>query len=291
MRNLDVTTLRSFVAVSDHGGVTRAAGALNLTQSAVSMQLKRLEEVLGITLLDRSNRKIGLTGPGEQLLGYARRMLELNDEIVSRLTDQIWEGEVILGVPHDIVYPVIPKVLKQFNTAYPRVKVRLISSHTLGLIEAFGRGEIDLILTTESKLGPGGETLMNVPLRWFGAPGGTAWKQRPLPIGFCRRCLFRPSVIKKLDQEGLDWDLVVDAESDRTIEATVSADLALTAILEGHAPPFMEMIPRGAGLPDLGSQKINIYGGCIPKNELVSKLAEMVHQGFCVASPMVVNQS
>ncbi len=97
MRNLDVTTLRSFVAVADHGGVTRAAGFLHLTQSAVSMQLKRLEELLGLELLDRSGRTIALTASGEQLLAYARRMVALNDEVMSKLTDQAFEGEVVLG--------------------------------------------------------------------------------------------------------------------------------------------------------------------------------------------------
>ncbi len=290
MRNLDITTLRSFLAVSEHGGVTRAAGALNLTQSAVSMQLKRLEDMLGLELMDRSNRKIGLTGAGEQLLGYARRMIALNDEVVGRLTDQIWEGEVTLGVPHDIVYPVIPRVLQQFNAAYPRVKVQLISSYTAGLTEAFGRGEIDLILTTEAKLGPGGKTLAEVPLRWFGAPDGIAWKQRPLRLAFCRHCMFRPGVVAKLNQTEMEWELAVDSESDRTIEATVSADLAVTAVLEGHAPPHMEMISHGAGLPELGQQKINIYGARTPKNELVSKLADMVQLGFCGASLQAVSR-
>ena len=91
MRNLDVTTLRSFVAVAESGGVTRAAGFLHLTQSAVSMQLKRLEELLGLELLDRSGRTIALTASGEQLLVYARRMVALIDEVITRLTDQDYE--------------------------------------------------------------------------------------------------------------------------------------------------------------------------------------------------------
>lgn len=99
MRNLDITTLRSFVAVADAGGVTRAAGYLNLTQSAVSMQLKRLEDLLGIALLDRSRRGVTLTAAGDQLLSYARKMVAMNDDVVARLTDQAFEGEVTLGVP------------------------------------------------------------------------------------------------------------------------------------------------------------------------------------------------
>src|SRR6056297_1848512 len=100
-RNLDLTALRSFVAVADMGGVTKAAGLLNLTQSAVSMQLKRLEESLGVALLDRSSRTIGVTAEGEQLLAYGRRMIAMNDEVFSQITDQAYEGVLVLGVPHD----------------------------------------------------------------------------------------------------------------------------------------------------------------------------------------------
>ena len=98
-RSLDLTALRSFVAVADTGGVTRASSFLHLTQSAVSMQVKRLEDALGLRLLERAGRGVVLTAAGEQLLGYARRMVSLNDEAFSRLTHQDFQGEVGLGVP------------------------------------------------------------------------------------------------------------------------------------------------------------------------------------------------
>ena len=129
-RNLDLTSLRSFVTIADVGGVTRAAGVLNLTQSAVSMQIKRLEDMLGATVLDRSARTVALTPVGEQLLSYARRMVALNDEVYGLLTLPQFEGEVVLGVPHDIVYPAIPQVLQLFAREFPKVKVRLLSSFT-----------------------------------------------------------------------------------------------------------------------------------------------------------------
>ena len=187
-RNLDMTALRSFVAVAESGGVTKAAYFLNLTQSAVSMQLKRLEEGLDLGLFDRSGRTIGLTTAGEQLLGYAKRMLSLNDEIFGRLTAQHYEGEVVLGVPYDIVYPAIPQVLQRMSVAYPRVKVRLISSFTNILRDTFARGEAEIILTTEDTVAAGGETLAVRPLIWVGAPGGQAWKQRPLQLAHERDC-------------------------------------------------------------------------------------------------------
>ena len=121
LRNLDLTALRSFTAVADAGGVTKAAAQLNLTQSAVSMQLKRLEESLGLPLLDRSARTIALTAQGEQLLGYARRLLALNDEAWGRLTHPAFEGAIDVGAPHDIIYPQVPRVLQRFVAEYPRV--------------------------------------------------------------------------------------------------------------------------------------------------------------------------
>ncbi|MEM8579293.1 MAG: LysR family transcriptional regulator [Pseudomonadota bacterium] len=280
MRNLDMTTLRSFVAVADEGGVTRAAGILHLTQSAVSMQLKRLEELLGTELLDRSGRTIALTASGEQLLVFARRIVTLNDEAVVRLTDQAFEGQITLGVPHDIVYPAIPRVLRQFNATYPRVQVQLVSSYTLMLKQEFARGTCDMILTTETGAHAGAETLCIKPLRWIGAPDGVAWRQRPLKLAFGRQCTFRPRVVERLDDAGIPWDVIVETESDRTIEATVSADLAVHTMIEGTEPPHLRRIDHGGALPDLPEQMINLYGGRGGAGEVHRALAEMLRRAY-----------
>ena len=285
MRNLDVTTLRSFVAVAQSGGVTRAAGFLNLTQSAVSMQLKRLEELLGVDLLDRAGRSIALTPAGEQFLAYAKRMVELNDEAFSRLTDQQYEGEIVLGVPADIVYPVIPYVLKRFNAEFPRMKVQLVASNTRALKAQFARGEVDLILATEQGPGEGGETLATIPLRWVGAPDGSAFRHSPIRLAFGRSCKFRPIAQEVLNSAGLVWEMAVETDSDRTIEATISADLAISAMLEGCVPPQLEPIGPGAGLPDLGHQQINMYGAGDVTGVVNSQLAEMVRQGYAAMLP------
>lgn len=279
-RNLDLTALRSFVAVADSGGVTRAAGFLNLTQSAVSMQLKRLEQALGQQLLDRSARKIALTASGEQLLSYARRMLALNDEAYSRLTADEYEGEIVLGVPHDIVYPAIPKVLQQFNADFPRMKVHLVSSYTRSLREDFARGEVDMILTTEDSCDAGGETLISLPLIWAGAPGGVAWKSRPLRLAFEHRCGFRPGAIAALDRAGIPWEMAVESDSSRTIEASVSADLAVHTVLEGMEPPHEAQIPHGGALPELETFRINLYVSDISGDPAQAHLVGLLRQGF-----------
>jgi DNA-binding transcriptional LysR family regulator len=281
-RNLDMTTLRSFVAVAENGGVTRAAGILNLTQSAVSMQLKRLEESLGQVLLDRSARQIGLTAQGEQLLGYGRRILALNDEVYNRLAHQSFEGEITLGVPSDIVYPHIPNVLKRFAAEYPRVKVQLISSYTNRLKRQFGRGECDLILTTEEGRTDAAETLATLPLIWIGSKGGAAWKTRPLRLAFEYACLFRTGVQAALDNAGIPWEMAVESDSTRTVEASVTADLAVHACVDGTLPNHLTVIDHGGALPELGKIHINMYMADANQTPLAVELAAMVRQAYQV---------
>jgi len=283
VRNLDLTILRSFVTVVETGGVTQAAGILNLTQSAVSMQLKRLEELLAVEVLQRAGRKLVITPAGEQLLGFAKRMVELNDEVFLRMTDRTHVGAIALGVPTDIVFPHIPNVLKRFNAEFPQVKVQLISSFTAALKDQFRKGEIDIILTTEQGLDAGGETLKEAALRWIGAPQGKAWQQRPLPFASCQSCNFRSVGFAALDQAGIAWTDVVTSESEIAAEASASADLAVLTRLEGHHPPHLELIEPNGQLPDLGTSLVNIYGP-VQKTEFAQRLKEIIRVSFAGVS-------
>lgn len=285
-RNLDLTALRAFVTVAETGGVTRAAGLLNLTQSAVSMQLKRLEESLGQPLLDRAGRSIRVTAQGEQVLGFGRRMLALNDELWGLMRDDAFEGELRLGVPSDIVYPHVPGILQRFAADYPRVRVELISSFTRKLKEQFALGEVDVILTTEQGLDPGGETLTVLPLTWVGAPGGSAWRHRPLRLAFETQCIFRALVQKQLDAADIPWDMVVNSDSTRTVDATVSADLAVHANIAGNSSPYLERIDHGGALPDLTDIMINMYTASRPEQPLAEKLASFVRDAYCCSNLM-----
>lgn len=279
-RNLDLVALRAFVAVADAGGVTRAAGFLNLTQSAVSMQIKRLEQAMSVDLLDRAGRQVGLTPAGEVLLGYARKMLALNDEALARLTRDPHEGEIVLGVPHDVVYPVIPQVLQHFARSFPRMRVTLLSSFTRVLQAQFGRGECDIILTTEDQVEPGGETLAELRLVWVGAPAGIAWKQRPLRLAYEHNCIFRQGVQAALDTAGIQWEMAVESDSTRTIEASVSADLAVHTVLAGSEPPYVERISHGGTLPELTRMKVNLYVADPVHSPAVLELAALIRRAY-----------
>jgi DNA-binding transcriptional LysR family regulator len=280
MRNLDLTALRSFVTVADSGGVTRAAGLLHLTQSAVSMQIKRLEESLNIALLARDGRGVRLTAEGERLLGHARRMLAINDEIMAQLTGEAFEGELVFGVPHDIVYPHVPAILQRFAAAWPRIKVNLVSSFTAKLKEAMQRGEIDIILTTEKGREEGGETLDKVPLVWVGAIGGEAWKHRPMKLAFETLCGFRSTAQDALDRAQIAWDMAVSSDNTRTVEASISADLAVHACLAGTTSPYIEMLNHGGALPQLPQYNINMYIAHGRAQAQAERLADMVRAAY-----------
>lgn len=272
---LDLTALRSFVAIAETGGVTRAAQRLNLTQSAVSMQLKRLETALGQALFERERKSMSLTPHGEQLLSYARRMLDLNDEVWARMTEHAFEGELVLGVPHDIVYPHVPDVLRRFTREYPRVRIALHSSYTPALKEQFARGEADVILTTETKPDPGAEVLEESELVWIGAPGGTAWRQRPLPLAFETGCIFRPWVQRALDDAGIPWTMAVDSFSIRTVDASISADIAVHAAIGFTVSRRYEFIDHGGALPELPPIRVAMYIGDGP---LAAKLGDVLRE-------------
>lgn len=286
-RNLDLTALRSFVTVADTGGVTRAAGILNLTQSAVSMQLKRLEDALDVPLLDRSGRGIALTSAGEQLAGYGRRMLALNDEVFGKLTADEYEGEVRLGVPHDIIYPNVPRILKTFSAAFPRMKVHLVSAPSRSLKDMFARGACDVILTTEDAPDAGGDVLVELPLQWIGAIDGTAWRKTPVPIAFCSNCAFRGPTIQCLEAAGLDWQMVVDSELENAVEAAISADLAIHAAIKGGMPPQTEVIDHGGLLPPLGTSKIILYRQGAD-SRVLDALGNIVRQAFGLREHLAV---
>lgn len=279
-RSLDLTSLRSFVAIVDAGGVTRAASLLNLTQSAVSMQIKRLEEGLGLGLFARAARKLSLTPEGEQLLGYARKMLALNDEALARLTADDFVGEIRLGVPHDIVYPAIPGILKRLAADYPRVRVTLESAFTLRLKEGFARGDSDLILTTEDQPGEGAERLAERELVWIGAPEGNAWQRRPLRLAFEEACIFRPRAITALDAAEIPWEMGFSGQSEHVMETTTAADLAVTARLRCGVPPGCEVIEAGNALPSLGTTKIWLYDAGIQKGEVIERLKDELRLAY-----------
>jgi len=277
LQTLDLGTLRSFVTIAETGSMTRAAERLFLTQSAISMQIKRLESSLGFSVFERSTRGMAPTSEGEQLLKFADQMLALNDEAMGRLTSPDYEGVIRFGVPGDIVYPQIPRVLKDFSRDFPRVQIQFATMGTFHLLREYEQGKHDIVLTTEETPREGGEVIVTHPLVWVGAEDGHSWKQRPLPLGFAKNCAFRAGVARALDAAGLAWFDQVNSENESAINAMLSADFCVSARLKSSSVPDSIILDAGQ-LPELPAYSIVLYYGDNPPSPVVEKLAEYLRR-------------
>ena len=281
-RNLDLAALRALVAVFDLGGVTRAAAQLNLTQSAVSMQIKRLEETLDACLMERAGRGVAITLQGEQLVGYARRLLALNDEVVVRMGPATAGGELRVGAPCDLIHLHLPQVLRDYAERRPDVRI-VVESHASGLLrERLDAGALDLIMTTDVEPGPGAETLDEAPLVWIGAPGGRAWRRRPLPLATVIGCAFSRAAIERLGHGDLDWVLAVES-SKIAVDGAVAADQAVYMMLLGTIPPGFEVIDHRGALPGLPRFGINMTVTQGPRRPIAEPLAAAVRAAYAGA--------
>ena len=259
IRNLDLATLRSLLAIEETGGVTRAANRLHLTQSAVSMQVKRLEESLSLKVLERDGRRVRLTSEGERLADAARQIMPINDQVVQRLTTPRFEGELSLGVPYDLVHPHLPHVLRRFGREYPRVSVKIATGFTVALKRGLREGRFDIVLGTEQRPSKGGVKLAEQGLIWGGAIDGRAWRQRPLPLSFCRNCIFRKPTLAALRVADIPYVEVVDTDSDDASVVAVAADFAVRTELSGVCLQGITPIDHGGELPELGVYCISSY--------------------------------
>jgi DNA-binding transcriptional LysR family regulator len=260
IRNLDTNLLRAFVAVASSGGMTSAGSVLHLTQGAVSQQIKRLEDLLGCRLFERDRRGLRLTPHGERLFGKTTRLLHLNDEIWSEMTERAIEGEVRLGVPYDLAGGLLIPVIKAYGDTFPQVEISVVCATSPKLAEAMAAGKIDLALIQEPGGSTTGECLKIERLVWVGAKGGNAYLKRPLPISMVAdTCAFRLAILTALREHGIKWRTVFENDNINVTTATVRADIAITAWLASTVPPDLDILPVDSGLPELPNFAINLY--------------------------------
>ncbi len=281
MRNIDVALLRTFIAVADHSSMTIAANALNVTQGAVSQQIRRLEDLFGGPLLDRDRRGQRLTPSGERLVGRAREMLNLNDEVWREMTAHGAAGRVRFGLPHDLAGAFIAPVLKAYTEAYPRVEMSLICASSPKLLDALSSGELD-ICVVEEPLGPtSGECLGLQRLVWVGAPAGRAYLKRPLPVSMVAdTCAFRPAVLAALHGQRMNWRTVFESGSVEATTAIVRTDLAVTVWLAATVPSDLEILGQEATLPALPPFSINLHLSNKGADLASQALARLVRERF-----------
>lgn len=257
--HVDPELLRAFVAVVENGGFSQAAERLMRGQSAVSLQIKRLEQRLGVRLLDRNPRHVALTSEGEMILDHARRLLSLNDELVARLREPELSGLVRLGAPEDFATSHLPNVLARFSRSYPKVALEVTCELTLELLEHFRAGALDLALVKREPMGHlGGIKVWREPLVWVAAGHMVAEAAGPLPLVVSPRpCVYRKRATDALDAHGRAWRIAYTCGSLTGNHAAVRAGLGLTVLPKAMVPGDLTVLnDEMSGLPALADTEI-----------------------------------
>jgi len=257
--NLDPDLLRAFVAVADQRSFTRAAAMLNRTQSAVSMQIKRLEDRVGAELFNRTKANVDLSPAGEGLLGYARQILNLNEEAIGRLAERKIEGVVRLGVMDDYGICVVPALLAGFLAGYPRIHVEMETGLTASMPARLGEA-YDLVIAMHPEGRGDGEFLCRERAVWATSASHAVERQEPLPVAlYPQGCLFRKWAMEALDAARRPWRLAFVSHSLAAVEAVAAQGLAVTVVKAGTFPPRLRPLSDQDGLPALPAADICLH--------------------------------
>jgi DNA-binding transcriptional LysR family regulator len=257
--NLEPDLLRAFVAVAEHRSFTRAAVMLSRTQSAVSMQIKRLEDRLGVELFNRTKANVDLSPAGEGLLGYARRILALNEEAVGRLAERKVDGVVRLGVMDDYGTSIVPPLLASFLAGYPRIHVEMETGLTASMPARLGEA-YDLVIAMHPEGRGEGEFLHREQAVWATSASQAVEQQDPLPMAlYPQGCLFRKWAIEALDAARRPWRLAFVSHSLAAVEAVAAHGLAVTVVKAGTFPPKLRPLSDRDGMPGLPAADICLH--------------------------------
>jgi DNA-binding transcriptional LysR family regulator len=255
---LDLDLLRTFVMVAELGSLTRAGERLLISQPTVSLQLKRLEDGLGRSLMWRSPKGVQLTGDGEIMLSYARRILALAEETLGKISEPVIQGLVRLGTPEDFATTHLSGVLARFAQSHPGVALEVTTDLTLNLIERFKDGEFDLVLIKREPMGPTeGVRVWREPLVWAGIRPEIFTSEGPLPLVVSPHpCVYRKRATAALDRAGRSWRVAYTSTSLAGAQAAVRAGLGLTVLPKEMVPPDFFIIDVAEGAPDLSDTEI-----------------------------------
>ena len=282
MMNLPTELLRTFVAIADTGNFSQAAEMVHRTQSAVSMQIKRLEELVDKQLLIRDSRHSSLTSDGLTLLGYARRILKLNDETVSLLTQPELSGWVRIGLPDDYATRFLPEILAGFSRSHPRVQVEVLCEPSTQLRQRMKRQELDLAMTTSPTPDEKNTLLLNKEsVVWATSEQHLPHEETPLPLAlFPSDCIYRNWAIEALEEAGIEYRVAYSSPSNMGLQSAVIAGLAVTATSESIIPAGMRQLRPEEGMPLLPSAYLLLHRNTATDNCVVDSLAEHIAKAF-----------
>jgi DNA-binding transcriptional LysR family regulator len=274
---IDIDQLRTFIAIVETGSFTKAAEVVHKTQSAVSMQMKRLEERLSRPIFARDGRASKLTDDGERLLDYARRIVKLNVEALAAFNDAELTGRVRLGVPDDYADRYLPEIMARFSRAYPGVELTVVCEPTVALIEQIDANEIDLAIVTDCYNARPSEAFRIERLLWVTSNRHSTHLEAPLPLALGRAsCVWRKSALNALDGLGRPYRILYTSANAGAVAAAVLSGLAVSVFPESGLRPGMRVLNPAEGFPELPACRIGLIRNPHESSALADALAEHI---------------
>lgn len=250
--DLDIDMLRCFVEVSTTGSFTKTGKNIGLTQSGVSVKIRRLEERLSATIFNRTSKSLSLTLEGEVLLEYAKRILSIHDEAVSRLTQPKASGNLRVGLIDYFLPELLPTILSKFRKQYPNIHLEVHSGFGMTLIPMFEQGELDVVVTGKDSYTGNSRTLAQEPLVWVIGNDAETTLQEPIHLVLLPApCSFRKIATEGLKDAGLQWEVLFTGTSIANIHAAVQAGMGLSILPKGAVKEGVKVAPPHLNLPDL----------------------------------------
>lgn len=277
-KNLDIDLLRSFTAVADTGSFTAAGDIVARSQSAVSVQIKRLEESIGCKVFERTSRSLALTPSGEMLLGYARRMLELNDESFRKVAEPPIAGEFRLGITEYFVPGELTHILARFAASYPEVHLEVRMGMSRDLRSALMEGDLDAALVRAVPK-ERASVLWEEPQHWVAHEDFSLRQGAVVPlVALPERCVLRDFAIESLKKTRQPWRIAFTSSSMTGVQAAVLAGLGISIMPKSSILSGMRILPCGKFFPDPGHLEIDMISALGASKEIMEALDRSIRQ-------------
>lgn len=287
---LDVDQLQTFVAIVDTGSFTKAADRVFKTQSAVSMQMRRLEERIGKQLFIKDGRGNKLSPEGERLLNFARRMIRLNNEAIAAFDDNRLEGSLRIGTPDDYADRYMPEIISRFARTHPNVELNIVCESSVDLAEKMQKGELDVALVTHNPRQRISEVVRTEPLCWVMSANHPLPETQPVPLALGRNdCQWRQAACAALDSIGRDYHILFTSWSATVVAAAVLAGMAVSVMPESALRPGMKVLNQQDGFPTLAPIQIGIMKRPGVSSSLMNAITS--HIAACLDNISVAPQS
>jgi DNA-binding transcriptional LysR family regulator len=275
--------LHTFAEIVEHGSFTHAALRIHKTQSAVSMQIRRLEEQLGFRLFERTGRTVKLTGQGEVFYDYARRILGAYREALAVANGRTLEGDVTVGLPDDLAINFLPRVLARFAETYQWIRLNLVCEPSKRLIAQVAEGLIDLALVTEGEGAASGIVVRREPLVWVSGARHDVHERDPVPLAiFHTGDIFRRFAVEQLEAQGRRARIVVTSPSFAGIGAAVDAGIAVAVVFRASVRPGWRILGAREGFPGLPDLGIILQRSSHEQPELIDRLIDHIVESLRV---------